>query len=103
MHELDESSAYFNTWRHPPQGCKAVHKPRKGRNMSQLTFQMDSKTEAILSQLMELLGSPSKASALRSAVALAGVVAPEIQDDTLIIHDQKEDQDVKIRILGLQQ
>lgn len=80
----------------------ALSKGDLQRIMSQLTFQMDSKTEAILERLMKLLGSRSKASALRSALALAGAVAPEIKDETLIIRDQNADQDIRIKLLGIQ-
>lgn len=69
--------------------------------MTQITFQMDPKTEAVLEQLMKLLNSPSKAAALRSALALAGAVAPEIKNDTLIVRDQDAGDDVKIRLLGV--
>lgn len=69
--------------------------------MAQLTFQLDAKSEATLEKLMKTLGSPSKAAALRSALAVADVVADEIEDNAFTLKDKSSKEDVRVKLLGV--
>ncbi len=69
--------------------------------MAQLTFQLDAGTEATLEKLMKALNSPSKAAALRSALAMADEVVNEVVDGTFVLKDQETNQDIRVKLLGV--
>jgi hypothetical protein len=65
--------------------------------MSQLTVQLDENAEKAIDELKQLLGTRSAAAAVRLALALAKHIAPTAKDGTVIVKDQKHnDEEIKI-------
>jgi hypothetical protein len=68
--------------------------------MAQLTFQLDENTEKAIEELKEFFGTKSSAAAIRSALALAQVLAPTSKDRKIVVHDQNTKEKLNIVLTG---
>lgn len=64
--------------------------------MSQATFELDDNTEAAIDQLKTFFKVKSRSQAIRSAIALAGAIAPTSKGNVVVVKDQNDNSDLKI-------
>ena len=66
---------------------------------TQVTFEIDDSTEAAIDELKAFFNVRTRSAAIRNAIALARVIAPNAKDKTVVVRDQNSIESKEVTIM----